>query len=129
PLLLRGETSNRLWITIRATPMTDNTIYSHVRHLTQQQLGRPINPHLFRDCAATFIAEQAPDQIHIVARILGHDTLRSSEAHYNQAGMLSAQTQYLIALAAVRDKSSPHAKKPGARQAIMGTAGSSRQSE
>jgi len=103
PLLLRGQASNRLWISIRATPMTDNTMYCRISHVTQEALGRAINPHLFRDCAATFIAEQAPEQIRIVARILGHDTLRSSEAHYNQAGMLSAQNTYLDALTRLRD--------------------------
>lgn len=107
PLLLRGNESQQLWITIRSTPMVENSIYCGVTHVTNRLVGRPINPHLFRDCVATFIAEEAPEQVRIIARILGHSTLRTSEDHYNQAGMLSAQKRYLEALAHLRDGYNP----------------------
>lgn len=103
PALLRDRSSPRLWISMRSTPMTDNSIYFRVVEVTAATIGRPINPHLFRDCVATFIAEQAPEQIRIVSRILGHATLESAEDHYNQAGSLSAQARYLDALAKLRD--------------------------
>lgn len=70
-------------------------------------LGKPINPHLFRDCAATFIAEQAPSQVHMIASILGHASLESGERHYNQAGMLSAQAHWIETLAKLRDEPQP----------------------
>jgi integrase/recombinase XerD len=98
PLLLRGRPSSRLWISIRSTPLADNSVYCRVCHLTARLFGHPINPHLFRDCAATFIAEQAPEQVRIIAQILGHSTLRTSEEQYNHAGMLSAHRRYADAL-------------------------------
>jgi integrase/recombinase XerD len=103
PLLLRGAPESRLWVSIRATPMEDNSIYCRVRHLTHRLVGKRLNPHLFRDCAATFIAEEAPEQARIIARLLGHSTLATSEKYYNQANMLSAQNRYLEAIARIRD--------------------------
>jgi integrase/recombinase XerD len=102
PLLLRGRDSNRLWISTRSAPMVDNTIHCRVVHTTEQLMGRPINPHLFRDCVATFIAEQMPEEVKIIARILGHATLATAEDYYNHASMLSAQARYLEALARLR---------------------------
>lgn len=102
PLLLRGIDSQRLWITIRSTPMVDSTVYCRVRRLTKRLVGKRINPHLFRDCVATFIAEEAPEVVKIIARILGHSTMVTAEDHYNQAGMLSAQKRYLEAVARAR---------------------------
>ena len=104
PALLRGGTSARVWISMRGTPMVDNSIYCRVVVVTRAALGRPINPHLFRDCAATFIAERAPAQVHMIASILGHASLESGERHYNQAGMLSAQAHWIETLAKLRDE-------------------------
>ena len=94
PLLLRKRTTEYLWISIRSTPMVDNSIYCRVTECTKRLLGRPINPHLFRDCAATTVAELAPEHIGIISRILGHSNLATAERHYNQAGMISASGRY-----------------------------------
>jgi len=102
PLLLRGTKSSRVWISIRATPMVDNSIYYRVTASTNRLIGRRINPHLFRDCATTFIAEQDPEHIRIVANILGHATLKTSEQHYNHASTLSVHERYLNALSELR---------------------------
>ena len=102
PMLLRGAKTSRLWISIRSTPMVDNSIYYRVTHLTDRLIGRPINPHLFRDCVATFVAEQAPKDAAIISRILGHADLSTAEDHYNQAGMVSAQLRYLEAVQQIR---------------------------
>ena len=114
PLLLRGGNSNKLWISTRSKPMVDNTVYCRVTHTTKQLIGKPINPHLFRDCVATFIAEQMPEEVKIIARILGHATLATAEDYYNHASMLSAQTRYLEALARLRHRGIP--EDPDQRQ-------------
>jgi integrase/recombinase XerD len=102
PLLLRGRKSPRLWISTRSTPMVDNSIYYRVKACTERLVGHPLNPHLFRDCAATTIAELAPEDIGIISRILGHSSLRSAELHYNQAGMLAAGSRYHRTLDEIR---------------------------
>jgi integrase len=82
--------------------MEDNSIYYRVRHLTRRLVEKRLNPHLFRDCAATFIAEEAPEQARIIARLLGQSTLATPEKYYNQANMLSAQKRYLDAIVGSR---------------------------
>jgi len=72
PLLLRGTNRPTALDIDPLDAMADNSIYCRVTTCTERLIGRPINPHLFRDCAATFIAEVAPEEIRIVARILGH---------------------------------------------------------
>ncbi len=90
PVLLGGETSNRLWISTRGTPMSEQAVYQQVCTVTKTLLGAPINPHLFRDCAATSIAIDDPEHAGIIARILGHKTLKTAERHYIHAGALQA---------------------------------------
>ena len=77
PLLLRGRQLGRLSISIRSTPMPANSIYCRIVETTTRLVGHGLNPHGFRDCVATFIAEQAPEEVRIIARILGHTTFWS----------------------------------------------------
>jgi site-specific recombinase XerD len=98
PLLLRNRKIAHLWISIRSTPMKDNSVYYRVTACTERLIGSPINPHLFRDCAATTVAELAPEDIGIVSRILGHSNLSTAELYYNQASMIIAGRRYHQAL-------------------------------
>jgi integrase len=59
------------------------TIYPRIITLTRRELGMRINPHMFRDCAATSIALKDPEHVRITMHILGHSTMRTSERHYN----------------------------------------------
>jgi hypothetical protein len=54
-------------------------------------LGRPINPYLFRDCAATSVAIDDPRHIGIAWRLLGHRTPKTTEQYYNQARSVEAE--------------------------------------
>jgi integrase/recombinase XerD len=51
-----------LWLSTDGSPMTKMAIYDRVVGRTQEALGHPINPHLFRDCAAASIAIDDPTQ-------------------------------------------------------------------
>ena len=83
PLLLGRGSSDRLWISARGNPLNANNVYIRICTATRRQLGRPLNPHLFRDCLATSIAIQDPVNIHAVAALLGHRTLATMEKYYN----------------------------------------------
>ena len=50
PCLLRAE-SDALWISNRGRRMTEQAVYCQVVQMTRTMLGRPIHPHLFRDCS------------------------------------------------------------------------------
>ncbi|MGA9412990.1 MAG: site-specific integrase, partial [Roseobacter sp.] len=90
PVLIDGNGSARLWITQYGQPMTGKTIYAGISKTTARAFGRPINPHLFRDCAVTSVAIENPKHIGIAAPILGHTDPRTTEKHYIQAQQLHA---------------------------------------
>ncbi|MGC2413947.1 MAG: recombinase family protein [Stellaceae bacterium] len=51
---------NALWISSHGSPMTQQAIYDRIVERTHLALGKNINPHLFRDCAATTLAYADP---------------------------------------------------------------------
>ncbi len=57
---------------------------SYNRH-TRERFGFPVNPHRFRDCAATSIAIEAPEHVGIILPVLGHARATTGERYYNQA--------------------------------------------
>jgi hypothetical protein len=61
-----------LWISSHGLPMNRRTIHDRITIRTLEGLGRAINPHLFRDCAATSIAIDDPDHAkqRLVSRFL-----------------------------------------------------------
>jgi integrase/recombinase XerD len=85
-LLVRDSVTDALWLTIRSTAMSVQALYQQIVTVTKVRLGRPVNPHLFRDCAATYVARHDPTHVSIIARILDHSTLRTAEQHYIHAG-------------------------------------------
>jgi integrase len=78
--------------------MTENALYDRIVRVTRAVFGRPVNPHLFRDCAATALAMENPDHIRIVAPLLGHTNLTTAERFYNQGQAHQAAKRHLIAL-------------------------------
>jgi integrase/recombinase XerD len=79
------EIGNALWVSTDGSPMRDRSAHDRITERTRAAFGHPINPHLFRDCVATSIAEDDPDHFEIAARLLGHRSLRTTERYYDQA--------------------------------------------
>ena len=52
--------------------------------------GTAINPHLFRDCAATALTAEKPEYVLAAARILNHNQLSTTLKHYEHASMIQA---------------------------------------
>jgi integrase len=106
-LALRGTAAgsagcDALWLSMYGPPMTDNGIYIRIVARTREGLGQPINPHLFRDCAATSIAIDDPAHVGIASRLLGHCTGSTTERHYNQARSVEASRLMQASLLARR---------------------------
>jgi integrase/recombinase XerD len=80
--------------------MTKRGIYDRITRCTVRGLGKAINPHLFRDCAATTIALEDPHHVRIASQLLGHRTLSSTEKHYKRANVEASRTihNYLLSL-------------------------------
>jgi integrase/recombinase XerD len=79
------EPGAALWVSSHGSPMKENALYDRIVRATCSLLGRPINPHLFRDCVATTLAIDDPAHVRIAASMLGHTTFTTTEHFYNQA--------------------------------------------
>ncbi len=89
-----AEVGGALWVTQDGSPMTQQSVYDRVCHHTLEWLGKLINPHLFRDCAATTIAIHDPEQVRAASALLGHGSPATTERHYQHAKSLEAHRLY-----------------------------------
>ena len=87
-----------LWVSSDGSPMTEMAIYDRVRKHTQETFGVAINPHLFRDAAATTLAIADPENVRVAAPLLGHRTFATTERHNQQAKSYEAHRQYIAVL-------------------------------
>jgi integrase len=88
---------NALWVSTDGSPMTEMAIYDRICARTQRAFGTPINPHLFRDAAATTLAIADPAHVRVAAPLLGHRTFRTTERHYQHAQSFDAHRAYIEA--------------------------------
>jgi len=94
PYLLMDTRHDRLWVTKDGMPMPDGAVAKQIKHWTRKRLGRAINPHLFRDCAATDAALLLPGSTGIARSVLGHGSLRTTESYYIAANQVHAARAY-----------------------------------
>jgi integrase len=98
PLLLarvqQQAPTRRLWINNRGGVLDISALHHQIKAETKRAFGRSINPHLFRDCAATSIAIHDPEHVRIATAILGHTRVSTANKHYNQAQMLTAAREH-----------------------------------
>ena len=59
------------WVTQYCPPVGVFVQTKAIRKHTVKRSGHALNPPLFRDCAASSIATDAPEQVRIIAQILG----------------------------------------------------------
>ncbi len=102
PALLRRRETDRLWVTRYGQLMGTKAAYRRITKVTARAFGWPLNPHMFRDCAATFIAIEDPEHVRISAPLLGHTSLSTTEKYYNQAQSVEAGRIYQRSLLALR---------------------------
>jgi integrase/recombinase XerD len=92
-----------LWISSHGSPMKKETIYARIVGRTTETFGKPINPHLFRDIAATTLADVDPEHARIAAQVLGHRKFRTTERHYLHADRMKAVRQHQQLIRRLRD--------------------------
>jgi len=83
-----------LWVSMHGSKMNQDVLYRHIYERTKERFGEPVNPHLFRDAAATSIAIEDPDHVGIITAILGHSNTKTAETYYNQATSLEAARRH-----------------------------------
>jgi integrase/recombinase XerD len=102
PMFLGANHHDGLWASTKGRPLTDKAIYSIVIKRTRDAFGQPVNPHLFRACAATTIALLDPGRIGIARDLLAHVSLVTTHAHYIKASSIAASRLYANVLAELR---------------------------
>ena len=79
------EQERYLWLARSGAQLPPDT-FEHVLALrTMEQFDVRLTPHDFRHCAATTIAENNPEDFHIIRVILGHTKTATSEEYYVHA--------------------------------------------
>jgi len=96
------EIGNALWVSSHGSPMTKQAIYDRITDRTREEFGTAINPHLFRDIAATTQAIMDPKHVGITAPLLGHATFSTTERYYLQARLIEASARYQGRISALR---------------------------
>jgi len=91
-----------LWISKDGSACSCITFENVIRRHTKKLGAKPLTPHLFRSCAATTIAAEAPRLVEIVPAILGHGSRATAERYYNLAGSLEATRAHSGVLAEIR---------------------------
>lgn len=82
-----------LWVSTRAEAMSSQSLYYGCKRCTKATLGTAINPHLFRDCAASALTADKPEYVLAAARILNHNQLSTTLTHYEHASMIQAASR------------------------------------
>jgi integrase len=83
-----------LWMAQQGDAMSLVTMKKTITQTTHLTLGLPVNPHLFRACAATTAALHASNHPRLASGLLQHVDPRVTEAHYNRASSLQAAIRY-----------------------------------
>ncbi len=106
PMLFQGKNpkkdTNALWVATGGAALSTSELTRRITMRTADEFGTGINPHSFRDIAATTIATEDPENITGVPSVLGHTRLETSERHYNKAKMVDATCRYQDAVGAIR---------------------------
>jgi integrase/recombinase XerD len=102
PILLAGRTSDRLWISVRHTPMTSHSIYISTTNFTRATLGTAINPHCFRHIAASTVVAGDPGLVEAARALLTHGETQTTKDHYIIGESLAVGRQHAKLIATLR---------------------------
>jgi len=89
-LFPNSELHDGLWASAKGSSLSASSIYRRVISRTKEAFGFSVNPHLFRDCAATTLAIRKPEHVLVGAGLLGQSDLRTFHKHYIHAQAIQA---------------------------------------
>jgi integrase/recombinase XerD len=101
PILYRGpQSGGPLWPSLHTakSQMSEHGIYTRMTQVTKKHIGHPVTPHMFRDAAATFITELAPEHAMMAAAVLQHASLDVTMRHYVHGQQHLAALKYHAAI-------------------------------
>jgi integrase len=92
-----------VWCSNKRGSLRADGIYQMVLRRTTVAFGSPINPHLFRDIAATAIAVDRPEEVRLSKDLLGHSSLELTERHYLHAQSVKGGKHLSDVIRAIRN--------------------------
>lgn len=107
----RTKAQAELWVGRDGQPLHYKRLAKVIANRTTKHFGNRIGPHMFRDCAATFVAIHSGGEVGILKSILGHSTMKTAERHYIQASQIEASRKFEEAVHPVRRKRQQHSRK------------------
>src|SRR5204863_3717656 len=96
------------WISAGGKPLTAKEVGKVVSRRTKGELGRALNPHLFRKLVPTELAIHDPEHVGVAQPLLGHADYRTTERAYNLGRALDAARRHHGILRAIRDGITSH---------------------
>jgi integrase/recombinase XerD len=90
------------WISDRGKPLTAKGVGRCISAVTQRELGRAVNPHLFRKIIPTELAIRDPAHVGIAQPILGHATYDTTQKAYNLGRAIDAARRHNALIEALR---------------------------
>ncbi len=94
PVLLAGKESDRLWITVRHTPMTDHSFWVGMTNFTRKVFGTVLHPHCYRHIGATSAVIAEPEMMEAARAFLGHEDSQTTKDHYLLGQSLAASRKH-----------------------------------
>lgn len=121
-----GDTpaGQHLWVSVNGTALRKTALDNMLAKRTTARFGHGVNPHLFRDCAATSIMAEVPGQVRIAARVLGHATLQTTEQYYIVANTRQEVSRHQQGVLARRRQAAQRARPPTQPRMTRGVRGS-----
>jgi integrase/recombinase XerD len=95
-------TGHALWISATGRPLSPKQIGQLVSRRTKHELGRDLNPHLFRKLVPTELAIHDPEHVGVAQPLLGHADYRTTERAYNLGRAIDAARRHHAVLRALR---------------------------
>lgn len=93
---------NVLWVSDTGKPLSPKQIGQIVSRRTKRELGRDLNPHLFRKIVSTELAIHDPEHVRIAQPLLGHSDYRTTEGVYNLGRAIDAARRHQLVICAIR---------------------------
>lgn len=90
------------WLSHRGRPFT-RQVGKVISGRTRRELGRAVNPHLFRKLIPTELAIHDPEHVGVAQAVLGHADYRTTERAYNMARALDAARRYQLVLVSLQE--------------------------
>jgi integrase/recombinase XerD len=90
------------WLASSGKPLPAKKIGERVSAVTKRELGRAVNPHLFRKVIPTELAIRDPAHVGVAQPLLGHADYRTTQRAYNLSRAIDAARRHQAVVQSIR---------------------------